>query len=84
MSIGQRIRWARDLTGLTQAQLAERAGFGSKMMVSHWETDRHVPTVASLVAIARVLRVSIDWLVEAEGQQDEGSSPKPDTTLLTR
>ena len=65
MSIGQRIRQLRKKRGLSQPALANRAGV-SQGTISQLETN---PTQQSkhLVAIARALDVSVDWLEKGTG-----------------
>ena len=59
--LGRRIAQAREARGLTQAQLAEAIGTYFPQ-VSNWENDERPPHAKYLVAIARVLTVSLDWL----------------------
>lgn len=66
--VGSRIRMARRVAGLLQEQLAEKAGI-DQATVSRWEHRDEVPDRAgSLLAIARALGVSVDWLLTGEGQ----------------
>lgn len=55
-SLGAAIREHRTAAGLTQAQLAERAGIG-RVHLSHIEFGRKNPTVIVLVRLARELGV---------------------------
>ncbi len=60
--IGQRIAAARELRGLTQTSLACRVERSSQC-VSRWESGERVPTAATLVRIAAVLEVKVDYLL---------------------
>lgn len=58
MTIGQRIKELRKKKKLTQTGLADALGltFGQ---ISHYETDRHKPTVEHLQELAKFLGVSV-------------------------
>ncbi len=60
--LGQRIRQARKKKGWTMAELARRSGV-SKDNVWHVERDLVDPRSSRVVAIARALGVSADWLL---------------------
>jgi len=64
--LGKRIRMARNEAGLTQPQLADRAGVGHWTSISAWEREENVPTLAHAYALARALGVSLDYLVGRE------------------
>lgn len=67
--IGRAIRTTRKERGLSQRDLAERAGV-SHGAVGHYEAGRNDPNVQTLVRIARALGVGVGFLVQrAEGQQ---------------
>lgn len=62
----EKVKQARKQKGLTQGQLARRAGTDSQR-ISKYERGVLVPTTAILVKIADCLEVSLDYLVrEAE------------------
>ena len=62
-SLGERIRSQRRLRGLTQEQLAERAGI-SFAFVGHIERGTRKLSVATLIALARALDCSVDYLLD--------------------
>ena len=57
------LRVYRDLRGMTQAALAEKAGV-NRVTVAEIETGRKQGSVATLRAMADALRISLDDLVE--------------------
>ncbi len=60
---GRRLRQARDLRELTQAQLAEKSRV-SAVMISHFETGvRPSASADNLVKLSNALEVSIDYLL---------------------
>jgi transcriptional regulator with XRE-family HTH domain len=64
----EKLKQARNQKGLTQGQLAKRAGTDSQR-ISKYERGVLVPTTAILVKLADALDVSIDYLLrEAEGR----------------
>jgi DNA-binding XRE family transcriptional regulator/predicted RNase H-like HicB family nuclease len=52
------LRWARQEAGLTQAELARRAGI-SQQMISRLEDPDHNPTLETLEKVARALGVRL-------------------------
>jgi transcriptional regulator with XRE-family HTH domain len=61
-SVGARIAARRTALGLSQAQLAERAGC-AQPRISAWERGRREPSLLNLVRLASALGVSTDWLL---------------------
>ena len=57
MSIGERIREARKLSKITQAQLAEKSGV-AMISIHQYETGKRRPQIEQIQAIANVLGVS--------------------------
>ncbi len=64
-ALGAAIREHRTAAGLTQAQLAERAGIG-RPHLNHIEGGRKSPTVVVLVHLARGLGVDPAALLETQ------------------
>jgi putative transcriptional regulator len=62
---GQKLRDLRLAAGLTQQQLADRAGI-QRETVNHAENERHVPGGDTLGKIAKALDVPLDSLFEPE------------------
>ena len=60
--IGERLKTARELAGLTQAQVAERLSV-SEMTVYRWETGRFEPSFAKLQALARLFQHPMEGLL---------------------
>lgn len=55
--IGQRVRELRKERGLTQAELADRAGLSDKRVISQMELGNHTPSAFSIEKLARALGV---------------------------
>ena len=63
MTFGEKLKEARKNTGFTQEELAERLGV-SRAAVAKWETDKGLPDIDNLKAMAALLDVSIDYLLD--------------------
>lgn len=70
MKLSEKILTGRKKKGLSQVDLADALGV-SRQSVSKWETDESKPEINKLPALARVLDVSIDWLLSEEDMEDQ-------------
>lgn len=66
LAIGQRLREARSAKGYTLQQLADAAGYG-RAAISGAEHGRSVLRPQAMIAIAKLLGISIDWLMTGDG-----------------
>lgn len=65
-SMGESLRQARVIKGLTQEELASRLGI-SRVSVSHWERGISVPDGIRLIDLAHILGDQVfDWVAEAK------------------
>ena len=69
MTFGEKLKDARKNAGLSQEELAERIGV-SRAAVAKWETDKGLPDIDNLKAIAGLLDVSVDYLLDDGGTLD--------------
>ena len=60
---GELIRDQRTRRGLSQRDLAEKCGWASKTMVSHYELNRTTPLVRNLSLIAQALKCKVQDLI---------------------
>ena len=65
MVIGQRIKTARKNQGLTQKELAERAGTATGT-IQQYELGKRQPRADQLRAIASALGVTVDYLLDVK------------------
>ena len=73
-TLDNRIRRARTLAGLTQAELAQRVGV-QRGAVAQWESPYgNLPSMDHLIAIAVHTGVGLEWLGTGRGE------PRPDNT----
>lgn len=63
MTLGQKIRQAREAKGLSQSQVGQLFGI-SRSAVSQWESDAVVPETQKLKALAAALGKDVGWLLE--------------------
>ncbi len=70
--IRERIRQAREASGLCCAELARRVGVGRTAAVLWEKEDGTTPSVDHLSVIAIVLGVNFEWLATGRGPMREG------------
>ncbi|MGN0547126.1 MAG: helix-turn-helix domain-containing protein [Acutalibacteraceae bacterium] len=70
MTLGEKLKEARMQACLSQEQLAEKLGI-SRSAVAKWETDKGIPDIENLKLISKLLKVSIDYLLDDGEAIDE-------------
>jgi transcriptional regulator with XRE-family HTH domain len=63
MTLGEKIKDARVKASLTQEELAAKI-MVSRQAISKWESDKGIPDIENLKAIAKLLGVSVDYLID--------------------
>jgi transcriptional regulator with XRE-family HTH domain len=76
MTFGEKLKKARMEAGYTQNELANKLTV-SRAAIAKWESDRGMPDVANLKAIAAALRVSMDYLLDDGSVLDFSVMNKP-------
>jgi transcriptional regulator with XRE-family HTH domain len=61
MTFGQNLQKLRERAGLSQSDLARRAGLSLRSL-QNWEIDRYLPRIDAAAQLARALGVSLDQL----------------------
>lgn len=69
VDFGNTLRTLRIRNNLTQAQLAKRLGL-TKSVISAYETGSRMPSYDILITIARIFKVSTDYLLGIEYKQN--------------
>jgi transcriptional regulator with XRE-family HTH domain len=64
-NFGDRLRKTRETKGLSQSELAKKAGF-QPSAIAHFESNRRSPSFENLQRLADSLAVTIDFLLERE------------------
>lgn len=59
---GNRLRFAREMRGLSQAQLGKRADMDPSQ-IAHFEAGSRLPGAENLAGLAKALLVSADYLL---------------------
>lgn len=65
MQLSEKIKKIRIQNGLTQSQLGDAIGV-SKVSVSGYESGKRVPDLSTLIRIADIFEVSVDFLLGRE------------------
>ena len=61
--IAQRLRWHRDLEGMTQKQYAEKIGV-TRSTLNNWESGDYRLSLDGAIALRRTFGLSIDFMIE--------------------
>ena len=61
-SFGDRLKLARLRAGYTQEELSSRLKL-SRTTITNLECDKQSPTIKAVIAIAKILDVTTDWLL---------------------
>ncbi len=67
VNLGKKLKSLRLAENLTQSQVAERLNV-SKTVISSYENDLRQPSYENLIKLARLYKVSTDWLLDNEKQ----------------
>lgn len=70
VKLGKRIRDQREKKGLYQADLARLLQV-SAQAVSKWERGENAPDIAYLLELAKILGVTVDWLLGRADSEDD-------------
>ncbi|WP_234111546.1 helix-turn-helix domain-containing protein [Chryseobacterium sp. R2A-55] len=70
MTIGNRIKEARELVKLSQKEVANRLEMDPSQF-SKIEKGKVMPTLLQIVEISKILKRSLDWLVTGEAPEAE-------------
>ena len=76
LSLGDRLRVARENADLSRRELARRLGVSADS-VATWEAGESMPRANRLQMLAGMLNVSLRWLLE--GGEEESTEAKPAT-----
>lgn len=65
MELGKQIKKYRQVTHLSQEELADRI-YVSRQTISNWENDKNYPDVNSLILLSEVFQISLDTLIKGD------------------
>lgn len=68
MTLGERIKKYRHVEGLSQDELAEKLNV-SRQAITKWENDNGVPDIDNLIALSRLMGLTLDELVMGEREE---------------
>lgn len=83
MTIGEKLRTARDRAELTQEEAALRLGV-SRQTVSNWENDRSYPDLAATITLGELYGLTLDELVKEDAQMTQHLKDTADTAKSQR
>ena len=70
MTLGEKIKDARIQNGLSQEELAVKLSV-SRSAIAKWESDKGIPDITNLKAIAELFQVSVDYLIDDNASIDK-------------
>ena len=70
MDISERLKEARQNTGMTQDQVAEKI-MVSRVTISNWENGKSLPDVVSLISLSDLYSISLDDLLKGDSKMTE-------------
>lgn len=65
MTFEEKLRHARQQAGLSQEQLAQKL-YVTRAAIAKWESGKGMPDIQNLKALAKLLNVSVDYLLDEE------------------
>lgn len=68
MALSEKLYTLRKKSGLSQEQLAEQLGV-SRQAISKWESGQSIPESDKLVVISNYFKVSLDYLLKEDDEQ---------------
>ena len=66
MSLGERMREARKIAGITQEDLAKLMHLNSSKVISTWENDKNKPDIEKLQLFCKLLNLPYEWIFDAD------------------
>ena len=70
MNIGERIKILRASKDITQEEFGERIGLNQKQ-ISKFESNRAIPTTETIIKICEEFKISADWLLFGDKQNED-------------
>ena len=65
MEIGKKLKEARQMSGLTQENVAEKLNV-SRQTISNWETEKFYPEILYVLQLSDLYQVSLDELLKGD------------------
>jgi len=78
MTIGQRLRAARDAARLTQDAVDRAAGVPATTTSKIERGERGSPRIGTLESLASAVGASVAWLITGEGEAPPGVAAEPE------
>ncbi len=81
MNIADRIQQLRKVKGISQEELADRAGV-SRQAVSKWESGQSTPDIEKVILLCDYFEVTTDYLLRGVGQDRQAERSRPNAGLF--
>ena len=65
MEIGKKLKEARQMSGLTQENVAEKLNV-SRQTISNWETEKFYPDILYVLQLSDLYQISLDELLKGD------------------
>ena len=65
-TIGERIRYLRELHGISQVDIAKEFSLSDNSIISKYELNKRFPPMDVVVEYSRKFGVSTDWILKGE------------------
>jgi transcriptional regulator with XRE-family HTH domain len=82
--IGRRINAAREMSGLTQGELAQALGFTNGTQLCLWEQGRRLPPLHFISLLSTAMAVSTDWLMGLDDAPERDSATAARNAVVRR
>lgn len=69
-TLGARIKYIRKRLGFNQDEFAKKLNLRNKQSISFYELDKTFPAIDTLVEIAKMGEVTMDWLLVGDRDQN--------------
>lgn len=67
-----RLKYAREIKGVTQSEIAQLIGISNTVQISNWENGIRNPRLITAQKLAEVLGVRLEWLLHGTGKMEVG------------
>jgi len=74
-TIGDRIRYLREIHGISQGEIAKEFSLSDNSIISKYELNKRIPPMDVVVDYSTKFGVSTDWILKGEGPQNRPNCP---------
>ena len=74
-TIGDRIRYLREMHGISQGEIAKEFSLSDNSIISKYELNKRIPPMDVVVDYSTKFGVSTDWILKGEEAQNRPNCP---------